>query len=152
MASGGPRSLAREAAELFLDDRLRKDGDDLPHDLAPRGRHMPENNLRQAMVPKGASTIPQQPGTAPGLICPIGDKVIFATPGVPYEMEEMVAGTVVPELQRRAGVTAAIRSRVRKIPFEVNVPQVLRASGLSVPKREAVVAGRRLEVRQETAC
>ena len=77
-----------------------------------RGRHMPENNLRQAMVPEGASTIPQQPGTAPGLICPIGDKVIFAVPGVPYEMQEMVAGTVVPDLQRRAGVTAVIRSRV----------------------------------------
>ncbi len=77
-----------------------------------RGRHMPENNLRQAMVPKGATTIPQQPGTAPGLICPIGDKVIFAVPGVPYEMQEMVAGTVVPDLQRRAGVTAVIRSRV----------------------------------------
>jgi nicotinamide-nucleotide amidase len=64
------------------------------------------------MVPQGATTIPQQPGTAPGLICPIGDKVIYAVPGVPYEMQEMVAGTVVPELQRRAGVTAAIRSRV----------------------------------------
>jgi nicotinamide-nucleotide amidase len=77
-----------------------------------RGRHMPENNLRQAMVPHGASTIPQQPGTAPGLICPIGDKVIYAVPGVPYEMQEMVEGTVVPDLQRRAGVTAVIRSRV----------------------------------------
>lgn len=77
-----------------------------------RGRNMPENNLRQAMVPKGAETIPQQPGTAPGLICPIGDKVIFAVPGVPYEMQEMVEGTVIPELQIRAGVTSVIRSRV----------------------------------------
>jgi nicotinamide-nucleotide amidase len=77
-----------------------------------RGRHMPENNLRQAMVPKGAATIPQQPGTAPGLVCPIGDKVIFAVPGVPYEMQEMVTGTVIPELQIRAGVTSVIRSRV----------------------------------------
>ena len=30
-------------------------------------------------------------GTAPGLICPVGDKVIYAVPGVPYEMQEMVA-------------------------------------------------------------
>jgi nicotinamide-nucleotide amidase len=64
------------------------------------------------VVPKGATTIPQQPGTAPGLVCPIGDKVIFAVPGVPYEMQEMVAGTVIPELQIRAGVTSVIRSRV----------------------------------------
>ena len=77
-----------------------------------RGRDMPSNNLRQADVPVGASTIPQQPGTAPGLICPVGDKVIFAVPGVPYEMQEMVAGTVVPELRRRSGETSVIRSRV----------------------------------------
>ena len=52
------------------------------------------------------------PGTAPGLVCPIEDKVIYAVPGVPYEMREMVLGTVIPDLQRRAGMTAVIRSRV----------------------------------------
>lgn len=77
-----------------------------------RGRDMPSNNLRQAMVPVGASTMAQQPGTAPGLVCPVGDRVIYAVPGVPYEMQEMVTGTVVPDLRRRAGVTAVIRSRV----------------------------------------
>jgi nicotinamide-nucleotide amidase len=77
-----------------------------------RGRTMPANNLRQAMVPVGASVISQQPGTAPGLVCPVGDKVIYAVPGVPYEMEEMVIGTVIPDLQDRAGERAVIRSRV----------------------------------------
>jgi nicotinamide-nucleotide amidase len=45
-----------------------------------RGRTMSANNLRQADVPGGASTIPQMPGTAPGLVCPVGDKVIYAVP------------------------------------------------------------------------
>ena len=80
-----------------------------------RGRDMPDNNLRQAQVPEGAWTMEQQPGTAPGLVCPIGDpetgQVIYAVPGVPYEMKEMVEGTVLPDLQRRAGVEAVIRSR-----------------------------------------
>jgi nicotinamide-nucleotide amidase len=76
-----------------------------------RGRSMPRNNLRQALVPVGATRIAQQPGTAPGLVCPIGDKVIFAVPGVPYEMQEMVTGTVIGELRRRAGDTGVIRSR-----------------------------------------
>jgi nicotinamide-nucleotide amidase len=80
-----------------------------------RGRDMPANNLRQAQVPEGARTMAQQPGTAPGLVCPIGDaesgQVIYAVPGVPYEMKEMVSGTVIPDLQRRAGVQAVIRSR-----------------------------------------
>ena len=81
-----------------------------------RGRNMPANNLRQADVPQGARTMDQQPGTAPGLVCPVdtpgGEKVIYAVPGVPWEMQEMVAGTVLPDLQRRAGIQAAIRSRV----------------------------------------
>jgi nicotinamide-nucleotide amidase len=83
--------------------------------FAARGRSMPENNLRQAMVPDGASVIPQQPGTAPGLICPVRDRVVYAVPGVPYEMKEMVLGTVVPDLRRRAaerGEAAVLRSRV----------------------------------------
>jgi nicotinamide-nucleotide amidase len=77
-----------------------------------RGRFMPDNNLRQADVPVGASLIAQMPGTAPGLVCPIGDKVVYAVPGVPWEMKEMVAGTIVPDLCRRMGQTAVIRSRV----------------------------------------
>ena len=77
-----------------------------------RGRSMPENNLRQADIPRGASVIPQMPGTAPGLICPVGDKVIYAVPGVPREMMEMVNGTVLDDLKRRAGVTSVIKSRV----------------------------------------
>jgi len=76
-----------------------------------RGRDMPANNLRQAQVPVGAWTMAQQPGTAPGLVCPVGDKVVYAVPGVPYEMKEMVEGTVIPDLQHRAGVQAVIRSR-----------------------------------------
>ena len=31
----------------------------------------PTNNLRQALVPVGATIIPQTRGTAPGLICPV---------------------------------------------------------------------------------
>ena len=77
-----------------------------------RGRAMPENNLRQADIPQGASPIREMPGTAPGLVCPMGDKVIYAVPGVPSEMREMMLGTILPDLQHRAGVTAVIKSRV----------------------------------------
>jgi len=73
---------------------------------------MPLNNLRQADIPEGASPIPEMPGTAPGLICTLGAKVIYAVPGVPHEMQTMVAASVLPDLQRRAGVGAVIQSRV----------------------------------------
>jgi competence/damage-inducible protein CinA-like protein len=77
-----------------------------------RGRVMSQNNLRQADVPVGALPIAQMPGTAPGLVCPMGEKVIYAVPGVPSEMREMMLGTVLPDLRRRAGQSALIRSRV----------------------------------------
>jgi nicotinamide-nucleotide amidase len=41
----------------------------------------------------------------------VGDKVVYAVPGVPYEMQEMVSATVIADLCRRAGDTASIRSR-----------------------------------------
>jgi nicotinamide-nucleotide amidase len=77
-----------------------------------RGRVMSQNNLRQAEIPIGARPIAEMPGTAPGLLCPIGDKVIYAVPGVPSEMREMMLGTILPDLRRRAGQTAVIKSRV----------------------------------------
>ena len=80
-----------------------------------RGQTMPLNNLRQAEVPVGAHIIAQMPGTAPGLICPIGDKVIYAVPGVPSEMRAMIVGTILPDLRTRAGSHSVIRSRVLRI-------------------------------------
>ena len=76
-----------------------------------RGREMPLSNLRQADVPAGATRIAQMPGTAPGLVCPVGDQVVYAVPGVPYEMRIMLEGTVIPDLKRRAGVSSVIASR-----------------------------------------
>ncbi len=79
-----------------------------------RGRRMSKNNLRQAEIPEGARTIAEMPGTAPGMICPVGGKAIYALPGVPDEMKEMMLGSVLPDLRRRAGTAATIRSRVLK--------------------------------------
>jgi nicotinamide-nucleotide amidase len=83
--------------------------------FSARGRDMPDSNLRQADVPRGATAIPQELGTAPGLICPVGRKVAYALPGVPYEMEEMFTRGVLPDLRRRqaeAGERGVIASRV----------------------------------------
>ncbi|MEQ8840383.1 MAG: competence/damage-inducible protein A [Acidimicrobiales bacterium] len=80
-----------------------------------RGREMPDNNLLQADVPVGATVNPAMPGTAPGLICPLTGadegKVIYAVPGVPWEMQQMVMAGILPDLQARAGITSVIRSR-----------------------------------------
>ena len=83
--------------------------------FAARNRYMPDNNLRQAQVPVGASVIEQTRGTAPGLICPVViggvEKVLYAVPGVPHEMKEMVARAILPDLHARSGEVAVITSR-----------------------------------------
>ena len=77
-----------------------------------RGRKMSENNLLQAKVPKGAIAIEQRRGTAPGLICPMGHKVLYAVPGVPYELTDMLERAVLPDLLVRSGESTKIASRV----------------------------------------
>jgi nicotinamide-nucleotide amidase len=108
--------------------------------FAARGRVMAANNLRQADVPEGASVIPEMPGTAPGLICPVGAKVIYAVPGVPHEMQTMLRGTVLPDLQRRAGLAAVIKSRVLRTwghtesgLAELLAPRILELDALGNP-------------------
>jgi nicotinamide-nucleotide amidase len=107
--------ITRDAIAQVMGVRLVQDDDVVDRILerfASRSRRMPANNLRQALVPEGATAIADpQPGTAPGLICPVGHKVIYAVPGVPYEMEEIFTGAVLPDLARRAGTVAVIRSR-----------------------------------------
>ena len=102
--------------------------------FASRGREMPESNARQADVPEKATVIDQKLGTAPGLICPVGNKVVYAVPGVPYEMEEMVTRAVLPDLRRRAAEAGEEQATIRS--------RVLRTWGLSESAVAEMVAPR----------
>ena len=111
--------ITRDAIAEVMNVPLHRDADVVERIRAmfsSRGREMPDSNLRQADVPEGATIIPQTKGTAPGLICPVGHKVIYAVPGVPYEMADMFERAIVPDLQQRmaeAGEsTGVIASRV----------------------------------------
>jgi nicotinamide-nucleotide amidase len=111
--------ITREAIAEVMNVSLRRDPgavEAMRTMFASRGRDMPETNLRQADMPEGASIIPQTKGTAPGLVCPVGHKVIYAVPGVPYEMADMFDRGILPDLQRRMAergeATGVIASRV----------------------------------------
>jgi nicotinamide-nucleotide amidase len=79
------------------------------------GRDMPESNLVQADVPEGARYILPDRGTAPGLVVELDDgKRLYAVPGVPAEMREMLEGSILPELSALAGA-GAIVSRVLRV-------------------------------------
>lgn len=110
--------VTREAIARVTGRALKRDGS-LAEGLRERfrglGRDMPEMNLRQADVPEGARVIPQSFGTAPGLIVEHDDGVIYALPGVPAEMYEMLARAVLPDLVGRMGIRARIVSRVIRV-------------------------------------
>ncbi|HEU4917165.1 MAG TPA: competence/damage-inducible protein A [Acidimicrobiia bacterium] len=77
---------------------------------ARRGREMPESNLRQAYHPEGAEMLPNPRGTAPGLVTIHDGKPIFCVPGVPAEMEHLMAIEVLPRLAAASGSERVIAS------------------------------------------
>jgi len=84
-----------------------------------RGFRMAENNRKQAYIPKGSIPIENPKGTAPGFIVEHSNGSIISIPGVPPEMEYLMANTVIPYLRKRFD-----------IKHEVIQYRVLRACGL----------------------
>ncbi|MCS7209102.1 MAG: competence/damage-inducible protein A [Fimbriimonadales bacterium] len=109
--------LTREAiAELLGEPLVLDEGEAarLHEFFATRGRTVNERQLRQAMRPRSAQTIPNPHGTAPGLYAEWHSKPIFALPGPPNEFQPMVVDAVLPRLAQRAG-GCVIRSRVLRL-------------------------------------
>jgi competence/damage-inducible protein CinA-like protein len=82
--------------------------------FAAMGRTMPENNLKQALLPEGSIVIPNALGTAPGFRLDIvrDGRVgrCFALPGVPREMKPMLEERILPLLQELRGTRDVYRS------------------------------------------
>lgn len=80
-----------------------------------RGVPMPESNEVQALIPEGATVLPNTRGTAPGFLVTVGECLVAALPGVPSEMKAMFEAAVRPALLERSGggtvlVTRKLRS------------------------------------------
>ena len=102
VATGGlgptPDDLTREAVAALFGVQLELDPD-LAAVLEARFRaagypHLPERNLVQAMVPAGARVLPNGRGTAPGLALERAGHWVVLLPGIPRELEGMLAGPV----------------------------------------------------------
>jgi nicotinamide-nucleotide amidase len=109
--------LTREAIAGVMGVELVTDEAALSHIeemFRARGRTMSANNARQAEMPKGASHFDNPIGTAPGIFMPVGNKVLYALPGVPAELRAMLESFVIPDLKARMaakGETSVIVSR-----------------------------------------
>ncbi len=73
-----------------------------------RGRPMPPNNVKQAMLPVTAEMIDNPVGTACGFALDIGKARFFFTPGVPRELRRMLEEQVIPRILARSGAPASI--------------------------------------------
>lgn len=90
--------------------------EEIARKYAHRGREMTPSNRKQALIPQGASVLPNPSGTAPGIIWQAGKKnlVIFTFPGVPSEMHRMWQETAIPYLKSLGFGKEIIYSRTLK--------------------------------------
>jgi nicotinamide-nucleotide amidase len=108
----GPTSddVTREAVAAALGRRLVFHGETLAHierRFQAIGLRMSPVNRRQAEVVEGAEVLPNANGTAPGMrIATAGGAVLFLFPGVPAELEAMIATYLEPWLAERSGGAA----------------------------------------------
>lgn len=109
--------LTREALAEALGLSMEIDGqiiERLEARFAARGWKMPEVNKRQANVFRGQTTLTNERGTAPGFHIERDGKHIWVFPGVPMELEWMIATWLRPWLETQIGGRARYR-RVLKI-------------------------------------
>lgn len=92
--------------ELVLSDYWMKR---MEESYARRGRVMPPNNVKQAMLPANAEFIDNPIGTACGFAVTIGKARFFFTPGVPREMRRMIDEQVLPRILAMSGITGVTK-------------------------------------------
>lgn len=108
--------VTRDAVARVLKTPLTVDEaivDTIRERFARRGMTMADNNRRQAMVPRGATVIPNPNGTAPGLWIQQGKSAIILLPGPPREMKPMFEAVLRERLAPRTGGAGLFRRVVR---------------------------------------
>lgn len=98
-------------APLDLDTRIVES---LQQRFAQRGLRMSDNNVRQAMVPRGATVLDNPNGSAPGLWLEHGRTAIVLMPGPPREMTPMLEAVIRDHLAPTSAGAGVFR-RVLKI-------------------------------------
>ena len=109
--------ITRDAVARVLDVPLEVDEaivDRIRERFAKRGMSMPDINRRQAMVPRGATVLPNPNGTAPGLWLQRHRAAMVLLPGPPREMKPMLEAVIAERLAPASGGRGLFR-RVLKI-------------------------------------
>ncbi len=128
--------LTTETIARVAGVKLRRDEAAVDHMkklFASIGRPMPENNLKQADFPDGATVIQNPLGTAPGFRMPVtlaGHTAhLIVLPGVPREMKPMMENTVIPWIAANRGTD------------QVYAVKIFQTFGMSESALDEAVAG-----------
>lgn len=95
--------VSKKALAKFLNQKLIFNEQHKEHVVAMlerRGRQVNEIQLSQCYVPEHARMLDNPLGTAMGIWMKYGSTDIIAMPGVPYEMEAIMKGSVLPEISK----------------------------------------------------
>ena len=98
--------------KLVLDQGLL---DEIEKRFRSRGFIMTPNNERQAYIPEGSIAVQNPNGTAPSFIVEDPRGIVFALPGVPFELKWLFDNEVAPYLRRKFDLKETITYRVLKI-------------------------------------
>jgi nicotinamide-nucleotide amidase len=110
--------LTRQAVAAYFGLRLVEDAEALARireRFVRRRLPLPESNRIQARVPAGSTVIQNDRGTAAGFYVEAEVKHVFAIPGVPYEMEGMLEGFILPRLREAVGTGRHVQRAALKI-------------------------------------
>jgi nicotinamide-nucleotide amidase len=98
--------------KLVLDPALL---DQIERRFRRRGFIMTANNERQAYIPEGAIPVHNPNGTAPSFIVEDPRGVVYALPGVPFELKWLFDNEVASYLRKRFDLSEVITYRVLKV-------------------------------------
>lgn len=97
-----PDDLTKPVITKFFDTYLERRDDLLQiikERFTKRGMPVPQTLEDQAMFPAGAQPLSNPLGTAPGIYFVKDDRHVFAVPGVPSEMENILKEFILPNLR-----------------------------------------------------
>lgn len=98
--------LTKEVCCRVMGAELEEDAQtvrDITAFFAARGRTMSENNLKQALLPKGGIKLNNPRGTAPGCVIEKDGRMLAMLPGPPREMQPMFTDELRPLLLKKSG-------------------------------------------------
>jgi|GEM_PF-16201 len=107
--------LTKEVAAAYFGKKLVLDAEAFAR-IEKRFAHvkLPENVHKNAQIPEGARTLPNDHGSAPGIWLEQDGKTLLMLPGPPHELEPMFIHYAVPFLREKTGVGEAARTFISR--------------------------------------